>query len=221
MGTDGGNESLFKNLMGSKINDFSRYKKNYILFSDIVQFFARQGMMNYHVVPLIIDYIWYVVHEENPYFNTKNKTLNSLLRDSDEWHEKIVKTKEHENDYWDGFDIPNYTFIDGLHLEKVDQITYTITQIKNSKELIKEGRELRHCVSSYARDCISGNDSIWSLKQTCLGLVNQRLLTIQLSKNKVVNQVRGYANRPPNNFEWSIIQGWVNQNNLLIRGYRF
>jgi len=208
MGLDG-NGLLFNSLMeNNKINTFDRFKTNINLWTDVITFLSRQGMMNYNQVSPLIDYIWFVIHEENPYFTTKGRTLAALLKSSDDWHEKIAKTKHHINGYWEGFNIPNYSLTVGKDEHKK---TYSITQIKYGKELVKEGRELSHCVSSYTRDCSNGNCSIWSLKDDS---TQKRLVTIELSKDYRINQIRGFGNRKATDHEMSFITDWAQKNNL-------
>jgi len=215
----GGNEQLFKYLMvNNRINNFQTFKNNFELWSDVIYFFSKQYMMNYNEISPLIDYIWFHVHEENPYFTTKNRTLSALLRNSYDWHYKVSKAKKKINYVWEGFDIPDYFIKMGKDEHKRE---YSITQIKTTKELISEGRELNHCVSSYARDCGIGATSIWSFKIKKLGNPSKRLLTIELNKDYVINQIKGAGNRASTQHERNIIGGWASENNLSFSKWAF
>ncbi len=41
---------------------------------------------------------------------------------------------------------------------------WTITELCNTKALMAEGREMRHCVASFTQSCAHGACSIWTLE---------------------------------------------------------
>lgn len=70
---------------------------------------------------------------------------------------------------------------------------YSIIVPKSTKELIHEGKQLRHCVASYIKDVAQKKTTILFLRE------NQRpekpFVTIEL-KNKSIIQANGFANKP-------------------------
>ena len=79
-----------------------------------------------------------------------------------------------------------------------ETFTWSVRELRSYRELAAEGREMGHCVYSYAKSCRSGSTSIWSL-----GLENekgqrQRILTIAVEpRARAVTQVRGRFNALP------------------------
>ncbi len=74
---------------------------------------------------------------------------------------------------------------------------------------------MRHCVLSYARSCISGDNSIWAMElQSKDGLEKKQ--TIQVTKTGLIVQCRGKLNRLPTHPEFSILERWARQAGLSI-----
>ena len=69
---------------------------------------------------------------------------------------------------------------------------------------------MRHCVGSYAERCLRGYTKIISLRDI---EVNQNLLTIEISNEKIV-QVKGRLNREPYKNEKNIIQKFADKNSI-------
>ena len=93
---------------------------------------------------------------------------------------------------------------------------FKFQQLLTVKELRKEGSTHGHCVGSYSRSCVTGRSSIWSLSiEDSLG-VSKPLLTIELNRDKYINQLRGKGNRGPTRYEHSIIQKWMDKEGLQI-----
>ena len=89
-------------------------------------------------------------------------------------------------------------------IKKHEHLRYTpanekffITLPTDSKELVKEGHELSHCVASYVNLVSRGETMILFLRQK--EQPDQPYITIEWRDNRVV-QVRGFANAPLENF---------------------
>lgn len=89
-------------------------------------------------------------------------------------------------------------------IKKHEHLRYTpanekffITLPTDSKELVKEGHELSHCVASYVGLVSRGETMILFLRQK--EQPDQPYITIEWRDNRVV-QVRGFANAPLENF---------------------
>lgn len=74
---------------------------------------------------------------------------------------------------------------------------FFITLPSDSKELVKEGHELSHCVASYVNMVSKGETMILFLRQA--DQPDQPYITIEWRDQRVV-QVRGFANAPLENF---------------------
>ena len=86
----------------------------------------------------------------------KNTTLKSLRQRAEAWHEEIVlrEIQTQRNDTW----------LSPIATDPVTVIKQcTITQILNHYHLVKEGKELHHCIASYVRDCREGQYLAYSI----------------------------------------------------------
>jgi hypothetical protein len=92
---------------------------------------------------------------------------------------------------------------------------YEIVQIVEGKELFKEGAAQSHCVYSYAADCLSGECSIWSLRKIEDDEI-KRLVTIELSADRKIEQARRKYNAMPTEEEKSFIRKWAIHAELVV-----
>jgi hypothetical protein len=94
----------------------------------------------------------------------------------------------------------------------VEQIEWTVSEILTARDLVSEGREMMHCVTSYARYIHKGQSSIWSLQ-----LNGRRCLTIEVhNEPQQIAQLCGKKNRPPRPQEYAILLAWAKLNGLTI-----
>ncbi|HWB73873.1 MAG TPA: PcfJ domain-containing protein [Nannocystaceae bacterium] len=90
--------------------------------------------------------------------------------------------------------------------------TWTITEIRDPRELAIEGALLRHCVFTYHASVRRGGCSIWSLRRD-----GARRLTIEVWNQSLrVVQVRGRKNRAPRTHEISLLMRWAEANGLRV-----
>jgi hypothetical protein len=232
--SNGGSEELVYNILRSKLRDLQRDNtgEKEAFWLTIIQFFASQPMFDYSHVPEIIDYIYnkkYQTRFENgrilppelPDFSVKGRTIQALLRQSEEWHEHVARTQTPGRrgsapiKSWKPFALDNYD------VTLTNKNRYQIVQYTTSQELIQEGNEMRHCVASYAHSCANGSTSIWSLRQvTNMGFESRKMLTLEMNNNsRQIVQIRGKQNRKPDPYEMSILYLWANQESVSISKY--
>jgi hypothetical protein len=98
----------------------------------------------------------------DPTFSMKGRTLDALQKRVSEWHEQLAKDNRRPRKSW----AP--TGIVGFHACERDAYgtanEWTVRELLDSKALQDEGREMRHCVFTYASGCSQGTTSIWSLR---------------------------------------------------------
>ena len=96
---------------------------------------------------------------------------------------------------------------------------WRIKELMNSQELISEGRQMSHCVATYAKSCQTGNCSIWSSSlETEEGMA--KLLTIEVrNSTQAIKQIRGKLNRFAANNEKLIIRRWASREELAVAEY--
>lgn len=187
----------------------------------VFRFFAANPMLDPARINPIVDYIWHEKYEDviafpepgvaenlgpaQPNFTMRGRTVDSLLRQVERWHNQLgIATKDLSLE-WQRTDVNNFHFVEGTR-ESKNMRVWRITELLSSKQLVEEGRQLRHCVASYAASCRSRAKSIWSMTvETENGV--ERLLTIEVT-NREIRQVRGKRNRLAEPKEKEIIQRW-------------
>ena len=137
-----------------------------------------------------------------PNFSRKSRSVAKLMDAIDAWHIQLAReARAAQVRGWVGADIPNFE-----HVEKnpdTGLVTrWRITQLRTANELFSEGRELRHCVSSYARACRDGTQSIWSLQVSDANGKNRRLATVAIDPRAgAITQIRGRHNLSASNIK--------------------
>ena len=98
---------------------------------------------------------------------------------------------------------------------------YFITELNSSSLLREEGKQMHHCVYSYARQCASKYSAIFSLR-LFKGEYHpiERLATIEVSLRDLrVVQIRAKFNAKVSNIATRFITDWAMQNKLTISQY--
>jgi len=115
----------------------------------------------------------------------KNSTWRSLKRRSDKWHEEIPRRQEKakENAVWES--LLGEMTIGGLKIKPL------VTGL----DLYNEGREMRHCVSSYTGQCLHGGCRVFSLVEAD-GTRSTLSLLHRTAGGFVIGQHKGQANGP-------------------------
>lgn len=230
----GGSEHLNYEIMRSILRE-KRTAKQDAFWITVIEFFIKQPMMDYSRISEIIDYIYNakyvsVIHNnvnapEQPNFTMKGRTIHTLLRDTEHWHNRLAeerkKLKDNNFSKWEPFQFPNWTVSYGVDKHKT---TYDMVQLTTAKELASEGSDLHHCVASYNRSCSTGTTSIWSFRKQSDtyeydGGLFKRLLTIQLNKDGTIVQIRGSYNRKANGQEQSIVRRWADEHGLKFSNW--
>ena len=88
---------------------------------------------------------------------------------------------------------------------------YELRELRNSRDLLQEGKKMKHCVGSYAESCYARKSSIWSMR--CNG---ERQLTIEVNKKGVLLQAYGNCNQDASKRQRKILKKWVKLNNLTV-----
>ena len=158
-------EKIAYSWMGSKPYEHE------VFWESFLQLLVNGGMFNLEKVTELIDF----VREEkraNVAYVLKGRTLSSLMRQSDKWHNKFGHFKE--NQAW------NSCGISGFELaRKNEQIV--LHQLTESKWLAQEGKTMKHCVGSYAFYCAKGKSAIFSVRKYADGVLLDTLATIEVN----------------------------------------
>ncbi len=135
-----------------------------------------------------------------PSFTMKGRTLVALQQRVQEWHKELARDSKKPRSSW-----PPTGLGDFLVQEKDSHGTenvWTIRELLNTVGMLEEGRELKHCVRTYADDCQKGKTSIWSLRVRPIhDSKTRRLLTIEVNNSRrAIVQVRGSCNKTLGSF---------------------
>ncbi len=90
---------------------------------------------------------------------------------------------------------------------------YTVLNPKSTKDIVREGTDLNHCVGSYADRIIAGNTYIFFLRLT--KTKESSLVTLEL-KDKAIVQAKGAYNRPMSEEERKFIEKYCKEKELKL-----
>lgn len=179
----------------------------------LILFFSRHwSALDPHEISPLLDFLNHTWNN-NPTFSLKGRSLSALRRQMEAWHESVGHNpyfNSGQPHYWKRVPVKGYA----TDLEQGQRLE--LIQLNELKSLMEESAALRHCVASYANQCALGHCSIWSLRivgPESEGAV-QRLVTIELSRNGQIKQVRGFANRMPTIQEQEWVAAWCKQEQL-------
>jgi hypothetical protein len=213
----GGDERLAEEVLATSI---AESLKNHDFWVTVYRFFIDNPMLDRSHVAPIVDYIYaqkfeireYVAgpgqvertQPPQPNLCMKGRTTESLLAQVDRWHGNLAKSSDAQKYFFRKSGIIEYRQRTGEGKQNI----WSIRELLSGAELIKEGKEMRHCVASYARACAEGRSSIWAMEYITPNGV-EKLQTIEVKSGKTIVQVRGKRNRYPTKTEIGIIQKWA------------
>lgn len=191
--------------------------------AEVIQFYARFHQdMDKVTFGEVTDFLAWKLRQDRA-FRLKGRTVASVVKLTNEWHILMQKAKLGHNVEWKGLGLPDWEF------EARDQI-WTVTELRNNKELMNEGRKQKHCVYSYVHWCVSGRSAIFSLRgfrkrvagYTDEGQIvwentlEQTRITIEVNSQRMVVQVRGALNRLPTDEEKRILRHWTGETGIRL-----
>ncbi len=227
----GGNERLARAIFGTRLTESF---ENEAFWSSVIRWFVAHPMLDRAHVGPIIDYLYhqrfvaeilYVGPDRReefrpaqPDLTMNGRTPEALLRRVNEWHRSLVNDNRHEVRQWTPHGLEEFEFVEGS--ERGDNLKiWTIRELLSSKALMTEGRQMKHCVASYASSCARGQCSIWTMEVESLD-GRSKVLTIEVRRGvQLICQVRGKGNRIANEKEKRIIRRWAESSGLRLASY--
>ncbi len=204
----GGDEKLAERFVYSWIGN--KPYGDEIFWEVFIRLVVNGGMFSYDKLTDIIDYIR-EAKTENRDYSLKGRTLQSLTRQSDEWHKKDVIIKGPLT--WNSCGIEGYKF------EKMED-AIALEELLGSKLLRNEGRTMKHCVGSYVTQCRTGKSAIFSMKKYSLGMLNATMATIEVNLElKRIVQARSKTNSPISEEARKHLYIWAKGQGLGINPY--
>lgn len=235
-----GGSALLINAIQTSFLGRNFYPKAAAEFWDTVihWFCNHDGMWDRTMIHHILDFINYQ-RAETPAFSMKGRTPEALMKATEIWQKQLAKIKgSGDSGSYVNIGVP---FWKREHKVKVSETfenieTWKIIQIRSAKELLREGRDLNHCVYSYNRAIVSGHTAIFSLRydtteyiiQTDAVLgeptaikINQTetkaLVTIELHvQSRSIVQSRGQSNRGMTFKERELVREWAAENDFKM-----
>lgn len=136
--------------------------------------------------------------EAEPDLSMKGRTTDALLRQMDAWHEALATASRGKQRRWEPMGLTPFERIE-KDLSGGATLTWSVEELSDTRALQEEGSALRHCVRSYAGDCVQGIKAVFSLRLRASDTrVTRPILTIEVNREKrSVVQVRGKANCLP------------------------
>lgn len=215
----GANEPMAAAIAQTRLSDTFRDNEFWL---SVIGFFARNPMLDCAQVGPIVDYIWSQKYDDvivqiereraenrgpaQPNFSMKGRTVVSLMQQVERWHGSLSRYTGADVK-WEHSSISEFEFVEGS-TEGNNLRTWRIVELLSKKELVGEGRELQHCVASYADSCARGYCAIMSM--TLAQPQARKVLTIEVNlKGRKIHQVRGKRNRLASEKEREVIQRWA------------
>jgi hypothetical protein len=149
-----------------------------------------------------------------PAFTVKGRTPASLLRQVACWHGDLAHARQPQAE-WPPSGIAGLEFRERVGGEGAPRV-WTVRELTSTKALVAEGREMRHCVATYAHECLAGVCSIWTLEvEGAHG--RSKVLTVEVrSAARLIWQVRGRCNTRPGLKHLGILRRWAEQSGLRL-----
>lgn len=181
-----------------------------VFWETFIRLVIQGEMFSYDKLTDIIDYVR-EARIENRNYSLKGRTLQSLTRQSDEWHKKDVLIKGPLT--WNSCGIEGYKF------EKKEEVI-ALEELLGSKLLRNEGRTMKHCVGSYVTQCRTGKSAIFSMRKYSFEMFTATLATIEVKLDlKRVVQARSKANSIISADARKHLHIWAESQGLSINPY--
>ena len=193
--------------------------------SGVAQWFCNQGMIDPVQVGPLIDFIGNQ-REETPDWAITGRTGQSLMRAMKDWHRNLARGRQvarraRYEEYrkpppavFESCGIKGWAYQKKGKDKKGNKQTqfWEVNEITSYADLREEGRELRHCVASYAWSISKGGKAIFSLSCS-----RERCLTIEVHvPTATVVQARGICNQLGGDTELDMMRRWANERGVAI-----
>lgn len=191
-------------------------------WATVLHWFCQNPMLDRAQVSPLLDFIGYR-RRQDINFSMAGRSALALIRGMKEWHGDLAKAKSIKGKIFQPCGFHNKSYIRKTRTQAGNHIEehWKVTELLTSKELLAEGRALKHCVYSYAWRIEDGRVSIWSMTTGYDPEHQDRCLTIEvINEQRAIVQARGACNRMPSNAEYRILQKWAGENNLTIASNR-
>jgi PcfJ-like protein len=224
----GGKEPLARAVIGTRLG---RMLENEDFWESVLLFFVNQPTRDVAQVGPIMEFLQYQKFEEQdhvfsdgvvgklpppcPDYSLKGRSVATVLRQVGQWHQQIGQPVRPYDLRWRHSPIQDFWLSEGSERLGARRV-WTITELLTGRDLLLEGRAMRHCVSTYTSRCARRQTSIWSMR-----VENQssrdRVLTIEVDlATRTICQVRGRCNQMPQAREQEVLKQWATEQGLKV-----
>lgn len=147
----------------------------------------------------------------------RGRSPETLLRQVRQWHGRLARSGARTTpQQWRTSGIPGLSRIEG-HGPKA--VLWSVQELCDSRELVAEGRRMRHCVATYVSSCARGFVAIFSMTRT-QGHDTKPLLTVEVrvAERRIV-QARGKDNALANPDQRRVLGIWAQEARLTVGTY--
>lgn len=191
--------------------------------AEAIQFYARQHRdLDRNSLGEVTDFVTHKLRHDTR-FRLKGRTASSVIKLSNEWHLQMQRAKLGKHVGWGGLGIADWQFEDKAEV-------WFVTELRDNKELVNEGRKQKHCVYSYVQRCVEGRSAIFSVR-ACRKIAadydtegrpiwdreyETRRVTVEVSPSRTVVQARGPLNRAPLPEEREVLRRWAGEKGITL-----
>lgn len=183
---------------------------------ELIRFYQKYAnQMRDRERDLLDDYVR-AAHEDER-FSMRGRTLASIRRLSRDWHRYAWGYRYFTFRAWEPA-IP-------LWEKRVNRFLVRAIELSDNRALAAEGEKQRHCVVTYAEDCVRRDCRIVSMRWFFPGnggVSESTRLTIEVwNRTKTVVQVRGRNNRDADDAEKAAVRRWADDVGLKVSDWAF
>jgi len=227
----GGDDRLARAIFGTRLADNFEHDA---FWTSVMRWFAAHPLLDRAHIGPMIDYIHnqrFVAEQvyvgpgrrevsppPQPNFTMKGRTPAGLLRKVNHWHRRLATDNTHQLRQWQPSGIDAFEYLEGS-IQNRSLKCWTIRELLSSKALVAEGRQLKHCVATYASSCAQGHCSIWTMEiESSDG--RKKLITVEVqNRGRMISQARGKLNRLAHEKERSVLRRWAIAQGLKLSKY--
>ncbi len=227
----GGDERLARALFGTRLGESFQHED---FWSTALQWFIDHPLLDRAHVGPIVDYLHhqrfvparvFVAPGERdasmpprPNLSMRGRSPDSLLRQVHRWHGRLANDNIHQVRQWAPCGVQPFELEEG-NQQGGSLKVWTIRELLGSKALMAEGRQLKHCVASYASSCARGDCSIWTMEVESFEGTSKALTVEVRNSTRTICQARGKLNRLPTEKERSVLVRWAAAAGLKVASH--
>jgi hypothetical protein len=235
----GGGQRLADALMATRLGQrIEAVPERRAFWLSVYRFFILNPMLDLRFAGPIVDFLAFQKFETQevmvgpgvaelrpppqPNLSMSRRTPESLLRQVEAWHGELRTVRSNDMRFWKASGVPGFAMRTGPRDRPEEQEYWTMRELLSGRALIDNGRDLSHCVASYAASCARGACSIWALDHRRGNEAEvEALLTVEIDAKGVMVQARGSRNRWPTEKEKGVLAAWMQKAGLKAGPYLY